>query len=343
MGKAYRVIDADGHILERAEDMEPYGRVWGLSEKTDRLLARNSPEQWRSGITALATEGVFDPAARLKDMDLEGVDVAVGFPTVFLGVSDLRPEDSVEACRTYNDWFHGFYHGFSQERFALPAMVPLNDPEAAAAEAERAITQLGACAIFIQPYAGDRRLDDAAYDPMYAVMQKHGVPLCIHGGRGTTEPLFAGSSFRTQMRYHVMAHPWQQQTAMADLVCGGVLERHPDLKVAFLESGIGWVPWFTERLDQDFKRMPQDEQLKHGKPSDYLKSGNCFFSCDPDEPMIPWVADMMGEDTIIYASDYPHWDCRFPESVRLIAENESIPERLKQKVLGENATRLYRL
>jgi predicted TIM-barrel fold metal-dependent hydrolase len=138
-----------------------------------------------------------------------------------------------------------------------------------------------------------------------------------------------------------------QQTAMADLVFGGVLERHPRLKVAFLESGIGWVPWFMERMDADFGRLPErvdeSEGLKTGRPSDYLRSGNCYFACDPDEATLPYVASVMGEDTIVYASDYPHWDARYPDSVRLIAERDDLSPALKRKILCDNGRRLYRL
>jgi predicted TIM-barrel fold metal-dependent hydrolase len=340
----YEVIDCDGHAIEREQDLAAYGPVRGLSAHADRMFDQMAGPQGAFFVNSWVEGDVYSLGVRLRDMDREGIAVSVCFPTVFIGPSDIPdPLASATACRTYNDWFHGAYHAPQPERLFAPALVPMRDPEAAVREAERGVCALGARAIYLQPYAGEHHLDDPEYEPLYDLAERLNVPLTVHGARSTTEPLFANSFFRTQMRVHVFSHPWQQMTALADLVLGGVLERHPRLRVAFLEAGVGWVPWLMERLDEDFSRIPQDEGLNSGRPSDYLRGGNCFYACDPDEEMIPYVASVMGEDTLVYASDYPHWDCRFPDSVRLVAERDDLSPGLKRKILRDNGQRLYNL
>ena len=169
------------------------------------------------------------------------------------------------------------------------------------------------------------------------------IPVAVHGSFGTKMPTLGQERYKDPFFFHLVCHPWEMQGACLDVVCGGVLSKFPGLKVAFLESGIGWVPWFMARLDGDFKKMPQDEGLKTGLPSDYLRGGNCFFACDPDEATLPYVASVMGEDTIIYASDYPHWDARYPNSVRLLAQRDDLTAGLKRKILCDNGRRLYNL
>ena len=338
------VIDADGHIIEVKSELQQFGKLWGYPPSLEAQFNRIGIEAWRGAISPRIREGAFDPHERLKDMDREGITVAVGFPTLLLNVSDFSsPEASLDACIAYNNWYANTYHAVSPSRFVAPALVPFNNVEAAVRELERAVTQLGAVALYAPPYSGEKHLDDPAFDPVWATAQEMGVPVGIHGGRNNTEPRLAASDFRTQLRFHALCHPFQQMMAMADLVCGGVLERFPRLKVAFLEAGIGWVPYFMARLDQDVMRMAGAEPRLTGKPADYLRGGNCYFSCDPDEECIPLVAGIMGEDSIIYASDYPHWDCRFPESVKLVQQNGTIPERLKKKVLSDNVKTLYNL
>jgi hypothetical protein len=126
-----------------------------------------------------------------------------------------------------------------------------------------------------------------------------------------------------------------------------VLERFPHLKVVFLEAGIGWMPTFFDRLDEAYESVREDwvsdrDELSCS-PSEYLLSGNCWFSCEPDEPNLAAMVDSLGEDQVIYASDYPHFDCDFPNSVAELVENSGLPGRVLEKVLGRNAARLYGL
>ncbi|MBM4406587.1 MAG: hypothetical protein FJ039_10495 [Chloroflexi bacterium] len=142
---------------------------------------------------------------------------------------------------------------------------------------------------------------------------------------------------------HPISHPIEQMIALAGIVMGGVLERFKKLRVAFLESGAGWAPFLMERMDEDYGKLSHLGPYMKAKPSDYMRSGRCFFACEPEEKTLPMVLKLVGEDQVVYASDYPHWDCLFPDSARIIYKRDDLSQAAKAKVLGENTRRLYRL
>ena len=137
--------------------------------------------------------------------------------------------------------------------------------------------------------------------------------------------------------------------AMLSLVCGGVLARLPKLGVAFLEIGIGWVPYWMERMDEHYEKHELRDELKKEvpyltkEPSEYVKAGNVFVTCEPDEKTLPDCIGHTGEDLPMYASDYPHVDSKFPETVKLLRSREDLPPNVKEKILGLNAARFYNL
>jgi predicted TIM-barrel fold metal-dependent hydrolase len=341
----YFVVDCDGHVWETKSQLEPYGRIRGATPTIENILTRERREDLNSGSVKNGIgNGPFDISERLKDMDKEGIDIAINFPTALLGVSDFpNSADCVAAVQAYNSWYSATYRQADKRRFQFAAPLPMQDVEAAVQEAERAVKELGAVAFNLPPYSQNRHLDDPVYDPLYAKIQDLGVPICPHGSRHVWEPFGPRTWFRTQQRFYAMVHPVQQMAAMADLTLGGVFERFPRLKAAFMESGVGWMPYFIERLDEAFERGPQDGLPLKKKPSEYLLSGNCYFSCDPDEEILEFAAHELGEDQVIYASDYPHFDCTFPDSVRKISERRNLPHKLKAKILGENARKLFGL
>ena len=130
--------------------------------------------------------------------------------------------------------------------------------------------------------------------------------------------------------------------ALAAVVCGGVLERFPTLRVAFLEGGCGWLPFFMDRFDEHVEKLPSLSPWLTKAPSEHLRAGRVFVSCEPEEDLA-YPVSKLGEDVIMYASDYAHWDCEFPDSVRKIAERPELTEQQKRKILRENAQRLYGL
>jgi len=98
-----------------------------------------------------------------------------------------------------------------------------------------------------------------------------------------------------------------------------------------------------ERLDEEYEKRSEEVLLLRAKPSEYMRSGRIFYSFEPDEKSLPYVLSQMGEDVLLYASDFPHWDSNYPHSVKKVVERQDISDRQKQKVLAENARHFYNL
>jgi predicted TIM-barrel fold metal-dependent hydrolase len=185
-----------------------------------------------------------------------------------------------------------------------------------------------------------RNLDHPEVFPLYELAQELDIPVTIHagGGRFTAElfvdqyPLAQACGFAFDIMF-----------GCASLLGGGVLERFPRLRVSFLEAGATWLPYFLDRLDERYERRRSELPGLRRKPSEYLEGGRLLVSCEPGESMLGQVAARLGADKILYASDYPHWDADFPDSVREIRERADLGDADKRAILGDNARRFLRL
>jgi predicted TIM-barrel fold metal-dependent hydrolase len=340
------LIDADAHIVETRQDLESFGWAGTGHEICDGMIDHlpTDPLLVKNAVNPRTLPGAFDPAARLVDMDAEGIDVAIVFPSALLCIADAPDlARANDACRVYNDWFVGTYGRSGRVR--AMAAVNVADVAAAVIETRRAVTELGMVGVTVPPYTPDRHLDDPAFDPLWATVQELGVPIGIHGGRSIHGPHLNAAGFGSQARFYAMVHPFHQMYAMADLTLGGVLERFPDLKVVFLEAGIGWMPSYIERLDKALVSFTPDtggDSLPR-PPSEYLLSGRCWFSCEADEHGLPAAIDALGEDHVVVASDYPHFDCEFPATKENLVHASGLSDRVITKVGCDNPTRLYGL
>ncbi len=127
------------------------------------------------------------------------------------------------------------------------------------------------------------------------------------------------------------------------IVAGGILERFPKLKVAFLEAGGGWVPYWMERLDEHYEYLQPEVPWLKMPPSEYIRKRDVYFSFEPDERTLPFVMDFIGDDRLLFASDYNHSDSKFPDVVRSVLERDDIPRESLPKIMGENAASFYRI
>ena len=132
--------------------------------------------------------------------------------------------------------------------------------------------------------------------------------------------------------------------SLCSVVVGGVLERFPTLRIAFLESGIGWVPFMMDRLNEEIEKRGEEEApwLK-AKPSEYLTGGRCFFGVECGEKTIADAVRWGLENTLLYSSDYPHWDGDWPHTVKTVRQREDLSDSTKQKMLHDNGARFYNL
>jgi uncharacterized protein len=210
-------------------------------------------------------------------------------------------------------------------------------------ELERAVTQLGLVAGMIPAYTrvGPRNPGDRLLDPLYATAERLGVPIAIHDGGGLS-PLNE-NRFSTFVQVHLFSHVPAQMFAVTSTVIGGVFERFPRLKVGFMEAGCGWVPFWMEHMDEELELRHSEVPYLSAKPSEYLTSGNAFFGVEPEEGQIASAASVIGEDVLMYASDYPHWDSGWPNTARTLLERSDLTDDLKRKLMSANALRFYGL
>ena len=358
-----KVIDADGHVMEHQINWQEVlpadlrgkapkslsGEVGGIFIEGRIIsgpyyptpIVRGTEGPMGAWHTHPARSGMWDPHKRMKDMDLEGIDTAVLFGGgTGLGVSGLRDKRlAVAMARGYNDWLAEYCHPYPG-RLKGVAALPMQDVGEAVKELRRCVKQYGFIGACVPVNVHGRPMDDPDCYPFYAACQEMDVPVCIHNTTTIDGP--GGERFTSFVRQKAILDPFEMMIASMSLILGGVFDDFPKLKVAFLESGVGWVPYWMDRLDdyyEEFKEKP----LKKHLPSDYFKSEQVFVSCEVDEKTIAFASQTMGDGHVIYASDYLHHDAKFPRSVAAIQEREDLSSSLKAKVLADNAARLFKL
>src|SRR2546422_1021385 len=184
--------------------------------------------------------------------------------------------------------------------------------------------ELGLVAIMVPAVLRTRNLDHRDLEPFYAAAQDLEIPLGIHGAPGIHLPPLGAERFDNYLQVHVVSFPFDMMVATTALVLGGVLERHPRLRVALLESGVGWVPYFFDRLDEHVEKRGRLTPECKREPREYLARGQLHVSCEPEESALPFVTATLGDHFVMYASDYPHWDGDFPNSTRGLRERTDL-------------------
>ena len=364
--KAGPIVDADGHVVEpvaawsglpdehrvRIEldasgfehvvvgDTEILGVPLGTLTRPGSTF--DDPSTYRP--FADAQPGGSDPAVRLADMDQEGIDQAVLYPTIGLYAAAINdPRAAVAVARAYNDWLAS-YCAAAPKRLFGAAMLALQDPAAAEKELRRARTELGLTAAFVRPNpVCGRSLSDRAYDPIYATAQELGVTIGIHEGSSVTIPTLGADRPFNPLILHAVSHSFEQMLACAQLMALGTFERHPELRCVFLESSGGWAPFWLARLDEQAESFGGFCPELVAKPSEYF-ARQCAISFEVDEHTLPAMVGFLGDEGIVWGSDYPHHDATFPGATRAIRRTVAPCSTATQvKVLGLNARRLYGL
>jgi predicted TIM-barrel fold metal-dependent hydrolase len=223
-------------------------------------------------------------------------------------------------------------------------MVAPHDVASAAAEARRCVEEYGFKAIYLAPGCVNRRpWHDRAYDPLWAEIERLGVPVGFHGGgRTSLTPDFSlGDIFGDRlMLWHTFNQPLGVMAAAVSLCGGGVLERFPRLKVALLEGNCSWAPWLMHRLDEHYEWTGWYEAKELSKkPSEYFRK-QCWVSVEADEETAVHYLDWFGDDNLVFSTDFPHGDSKFPESVDRFLQID-ISEEDKRQILWDNCAAYY--
>ena len=342
------MLDADGHLIERDEELFEYMEAPYKGNNT--LLGFPffpTLDGYHRG-AIMARLGIhkgytINAKTWLEFLDGTGIESTVLYPTAGLAFSMIQdPTWAVPLARAYNNWFTDRFHKVSPQRLRAVALVPIQDIPEAVKELRRAVTELGMVGMVTPQHIRERNLDHPSFDVVWREAERLGVPVCIHGGGQAIDQVPIGvDRWSTRLEVHAFTHPVGQMIAVMAFTVGGILHRFPKLRVAFLEAGVGWLPFWLERLDEHWELTPEQAPRIDRKPSEYFLSGRCFIGCDPDERGVPWVVQTLGEDVVVYASDYHHWDCKFPDTVKIITERTDLSERSKRRILEDNPRRLY--
>lgn len=354
------VIDADGHV---AESLQFFGEMFErfpdqVTVRTDSKLGvlvegRPIPDAegpgagcppdhgltTAPGVSPHSVEGV------LANADEDGIDEMVLFPSFGLCVPAIVDPDLAEGiARMYNRWISE-YCATSRGRLHAAAVAPVEQVETAVSVMTEA-KELGLVCTVLPPALRGRNLDHGDLGPLYSAAEELDMALAVHGAPGIHLPKIGVDRFTNYIQVHCVSFPFDQMAAMTALVSGGVFDRHPRLRVAFLESGAGWLPWFVERLGEHYEA--RGDWIEGGwrrHPAEYVAAGNVWITCEPDEATLPAVIEALGDRCVMFASDYPHWDGAWPRATSELvehAEGKLSPEALA-RVAGANARAFYGL
>jgi predicted TIM-barrel fold metal-dependent hydrolase len=286
--------------------------------------------------------GGYHPHERIRDMDREGIDVAVCFATVATSVCAVRdPALEAALAHAYNRWLAEYCADYP-DRIKGVGIVPQRDMNACRAEID--FLSREPWAVGIMTFGNlDRYLADHPYfDPLYRAAAEADLPICFHGG--TDRPPFAPGREdvgNNMFLMHLTGHVWHQMRAMASVIGGGLMERHPQLRVGFFEGGISWVPWWAERMDEHYEHFSAHTPHLKRKPSEHMRGSRCSYTFDPDEELLREAVEALGVERIMWASDYPHFDARFPDAAELVVTNTRLDAPQKRRLLSENALAFY--
>lgn len=368
MAYKYGVISVDSHITITNEALLRHVPS-NIKESASEFLTANSGNPIGSSGTeqkvredwmwpALGRVGQRDPEERLKDMDLDGIDVEVlytqgdaysmpaGDPPAVDGMRLLRYPDQdarMPMIEAYNSALSEWIAA-SPDRLVPVGIVPLIPIDAAVKEIAR-LKRLGFRTIRIEadPPEGEPPLWHEQWDPIWRAAVEANFPISIHLGNSKAlahlqDPTPGRSLYKS-------LPPLMTSAILGSFILIGPLNRFPDLRIVLVEAGIGWIPYYIERMDTQWKRhgFRNRGQSRTDAPPSEVWRRQCYATFEEDQAGIR-LLDLLGADRVMWASDYPHPDSTFPESARIIEQHfKECTSEQKHLVTYANAAHLYGL
>jgi predicted TIM-barrel fold metal-dependent hydrolase len=318
------MIVIDGLSTSLDPDLQQHRKRLAGRKKVETTQPLSGSRMAESGRLNFAIERSYDAEAQVMGMELEGIDIAVLFPTMGLSLiarDGLDPWLSLALCEAYNNWIYEFcQHSPDQLKFA--AMLPLHDVNLACAELVRCVTELGAVGSFVRPNRINGRFWHSNYwNPLLALHEELGVTMGFHEGTGARyshmNELFGENRFYR----HVASHWIEMQQALIAMLIAGVFEFYPKLRVGYLESQNSWVPGILSRIEWDYPQY-RDTHAPYLSltPKEYFQR-NCWAAVEGSEPEIEATAGLIGADRMCISTDYPHFDSNFPNVSNNLLKN----------------------
>jgi predicted TIM-barrel fold metal-dependent hydrolase len=369
------VIDSDLHVVEPPDLWERYlpaewrdqAPIGSTTQPRDIRLVANGPlgsfprrGGWSDALSMhsapldhdyqYAIDRGWDAISQLEAMDREGIDVAVLFPSrglsvlgfdIGTGPSGIAPDHAAAIARAYNDWLHDFME-YDRRRLLGAAMIAPHDIDAAVAETRRCVQQLGFRTIFLLPgLVGGREWHHPDYDALWRTCEELDIPVSFHGGFDNLTDYGLGHR-QYLMMHHTFNHCLGPMSALVSFCAGGVLDRFPNLRAAFLEANCSWAPWLLHRLDEHYAEYVGRYEIELRRLPSEAFVANCYVAVEADEKPATFYVETFGDDNIVFSTDYPHPDSKFPHAVDSFLAGSLGPQS-KRKLLWDNCARLYRI
>ena len=323
--RAPQVVDkGDGPVWEVE------GTVLGPSGRKAQGLIRGHDHGFRPGV----------PEQRLEDMDRDGVYTHIIYgPPQGIPVPDV---DLRVAClQAYNDWADEF-NAVNRNRLMILAIIPGHTPEAATAELRRSAA-LGHKGVLLRHLEGDAPVFEEPWEPFWDAANEIGIPVNVHLGGGLHSLRARPNSWRHPAMVAVI--PMQLDEVLVGMVFSGILERHPKVKIVLGESGLGWIPYVLARMDHEqhkYDALIHDVRLPM-RPSEYFHR-QIYVTYEEDNLGIEML-DRIGSGNVMWASDYPHGDSTWPDSLQAIEESGlgKLDGDSRRRILWDNAAELYNI
>lgn len=352
--KPKRILDGDGHVIER--DAE-------LFEYLDKPYAGNTTvlgypffptlDGYNRG-AILARLGIYEsyeitPGLWVDTLDKAGLESTVLYPTAGLSFTMIQdPAWAIALARAYNNWFTDRYYKHSK-RLRGVALLPLQSVPDAVIELRRAVTELGMVGAVLPANSADigvrRALGHPDFWPIYEEAQRLNVPLATHGAPSMNLGLNSFSHFAMTA---ALEHPVAQMIQVTSFVLEGVFDRFPTLRVGFLEAGTGWVPYMIDRLDRFYDGMNRNghreySQAAKTRPSDVFASGRIYFSCEGGEISLKNLVERIGHKSLLFASDFPHETNieHAMHEMEEMLERDDVSDEAKQGIFCDNIEAFY--
>lgn len=327
-------IRGTGWLVEGRMEPHPYGPgSQGANTPASVMAEFGAPAE------VLGSADLSEPDARLRDLDAKGIDAQLLFPSSLYACMSSDPFFEAAMFRSYNRYV-GRQCKTNSKRLKWAGLLPLRDASEGIA-AIREMQELGATAAVVFGTAGDRLLSHKSFTPIWNEFARTGLPLCIHMGR--SYPPF-DQLIETRLEAHVIAMGIPAQLGFVAVVAQGMLDRYPDLKIAFLEFGAEWLFYVVGRLSHYLPSYRADPtvremgRLPENAIEEYLKSGKFFVAFEAQDPLLLQEMAMVGEDHILFSSDFPHGERR-DEAASEVLERNDLSETQKRKILYDNTVR----
>jgi len=299
------------------------------------------PHQDGQRETVAETDVHRDVTLTRRAMESLAIDYMVVFPTpmLFLGMHP-QPEMEVWLSRAYNRWLIDNILS-ADDRIKTLAYIPFNTP----VEAERAVKDFAdakGVIGFCIPSTRYKPVHHNDYMRLYAMIQETGKPVAFHAGYHWNDPSLA--TINRFVGMHALGFVWCNLVHMTNWILNGIPERFPRLKSIWVESGLAWVPFLMQRLDDQFLMRPSEAPQLKRLPSEYMRE-HCWYTTQPmeisNQKALQCTLEMINAETqLLFASDFPHFDFDLPST---IYDLPFLTEQAKRNILGLNAARIFGL